>query len=337
MSNTRLEQQIENSVKNLFKKSGELGELQNALGAQKTIDTYTAIRAKVTEQKLPDYRPSDYMPVVVGENAWFEDNLIWKSFNTGDNFEAGIFETGSNLAKAPRAETQVEGVRVPRRAWREAVVTNIVEVEQAARTGNWSLIEAKERARYNTWLLGIQKVSFLGTQDSALVGLLNQTGVASNTTVVTKAFKSMSATEFATAIGGMLPAYQTRTNYTAMPDTFVMPATDYNGLGSFVDEGYGNGKSRLARLKEAFIEITGNADFQVKPLPYADKANSGLTVDRYVLYRRNDDTSLLFEIPVDFTTGVADTFNGFNYESVAFGQFSSVEALRPLEMLYFDY
>lgn len=332
---THLETAIENSVANLFKQSDKLTELRNALGSQQTIDTYTAIRAKVTEQKLPEYRPSDYMPVVVGNNPWFEDQLTWKSYNTGDAFEAGIFETGSNLAKAPRAETNVEGVRVPRRGWREAVVTNVVEIEQASRTGNWSLIEAKERSRYNTWMLGVQRSSFIGL-GGVLSGLLNQTGVASNTTVVTKAFKDMTATEFQAALAGLIPAYTAQANYTAKPDTFVMPASDFNGCGSSIDEGFPL-KSRLQRLKEHFIEITGNANFEVKDLPWAESANSGLGLQRYVLYRRNDDTSLLFEIPVDYTSGVADTFNGFDYESVAFGQLSSVEALRPLEMLYFDY
>ena len=68
--NFKKEQLIENAVVRLSK------EIQNAAGFQIDIDTLTGIKARVTEQKLPAYAPSDYMPVVVGENAWMETSEI---------------------------------------------------------------------------------------------------------------------------------------------------------------------------------------------------------------------------------------------------------------------
>ncbi len=133
-----------------------------------------------------------------------------------------------------------------------------------------------------------------------------------------------------------MPAYFANSNSTVLPDTFIIPTSDYLGLASSADETFPL-KSKLERIIEAFRAMTGNMEFEVKPLAYADSTNNDLGVQRYVLYRRNDATSLTAEVPVDYTTTIFDTVNGFQYESVAYGQFSSVEAFRPLEMLYFDY
>lgn len=323
------EKLVQNSVERLGR------EVRNA-GYDIDITTLTGIATRVTDQKLPNFAPSDFMPVVVGENPWAEDVLTYKTFNVGDNFESGIIETGSNNGRLATADTHFEGVRVPRKAWGFAINYNIPELMQAQARGNWSLVEKKESARYKSWMLGIQKTAFLGLSVGGIKGLLNQTGVTSNTTVITKAISAMNATEFQAFLAGAMPAYVANANNTAMPDTFIIPSSDYFGLATSADETYPL-KSKLERIVESFRALTGNPNFEVKALPYADNTNSGLGVQRYVLYNRSDVESLSFEIPVDYTNTIADTFDGFNYSSVGYGQFSSVEAFRPLEMLYFDY
>lgn len=327
------EQLIENAIKRL---DISMREVCNASGFQIDISTLTGIKARVTEQKFYETKPSDYMPIEVGQNPWMEDRLTYKSFSPADDFETGIIETGSNNGRMSRVDTQIEGIRVPRKVWGKTINYNLAELHQATVSGNWSLIEQKELSRIKNWKLGIQKVAFLGSDtDTNIKGLLTQTGVTSNLTVITKTISSMTPTEFQAFISTILPAYFANANSTTLPDTFVIPTDDFLGLPSAVDETF-NLKSRLERLREAFIAATGNPNFKVLSLAYAQSGNSGLGVERYVMYRQ-DPESLTMEIPVDYTTTIQDTINGFNYESVGYGQFSGVEAFRPAEMLYFDY
>lgn len=331
MKKTQIENMIEARVAHLH------NEVKNALGFEIDIDTLTGIKSRVTEQKFYTVRPSEFMPVEVGENPWYTEQLTWKSFDVADSFEKGIIDESSNDGRLERVDAGFEGVLVPRKVWAKEIVYNLSEINQAQVTGNWSLVERKEEARAKNWQLGIQKTAFLGLSSvTGMKGLLTQTSVNSNLTVITKAIKSMTATEFQTFLAGLLPAYFTNSNSTAMPDTFIIPTDDYLGLVSAVDETYPL-KSRLERIVESLRMATGNPDFQVKSLAYAQDSISGLGVERYVLYRRNDASSLTMEIPVDFTTTVFDTVNGFNYHSTAYGQFSSVEAFRSQEMLYFDF
>jgi len=50
----------------------------NSLGFKIDIDTLTGIKQKITSQIFYEIRPSDYLPVVVGENAFSEDLLTYK-------------------------------------------------------------------------------------------------------------------------------------------------------------------------------------------------------------------------------------------------------------------
>ena len=42
-------------------------------------------------------------------------------------------------------------------------------------------------------------------------------------------------------------------------------------------------------------------------------------------------------IPVDYTSTLANSINGFNWQNAAYGQFTGVKVYRPKEVLYFDY
>ena len=90
------------------------------------------------------------------------------------------------------------------------------------------------------------------------------------------------------------------------------------------------------------MEITNNNDFKILPLSYAninknaDFLGAGAGLNRYCLYRYDSD-SVKMDIPIDYSTTIFDTVNGFNYNSIAYAQFSGAKAYRPLEMLYFDH
>jgi len=329
-----------------FQNSVEYQNFQNAAGYTVAIDTLTAIRKSIVHQKFYQLNGKvigDYMPVAVGDNAFADDILTYKDFIISDDFEAGI-QTGSEseLNRITQSNVQIQSVLVPTRYWTNELNYSLIDLGKAARAGNWSLIEAKERGRKKVWDLGLQKVAFLGMEtDSSIKGLLTQSDVNSNTTVITKFIKDMSTSEFQTFLSSVVNAAYANSNSTVMPNRFVIPQTDFNGLGIAVDETF-NFKTRLQRMYEAFRDVTGDDGFQILPLVYAQKdknasvLGSGSGLNRYTMMRYDSD-SVLMEIPLDYTTTIQDTIQGFAYQGVAYGQFSSVKAFRPLEMLYFDH
>ena len=151
----------------------------------------------------------------------------------------------------------------------------------------------------------------------------------------------MSTTQLGTLVENILSDYFSNSNSTAMPTHFVIPTNDYLGLAAPTSETYWNG-SKLSWLINMFREITANPDFKILPLAYAQKGNnsdflgSGSGLNRYALYRY-DDESIRMDVPIDYTTTITDTINGFNYESAAYAQFTGCKAYRPLEVLYFDH
>lgn len=309
-------------------------EYLNALGIDIPITTLTTAIKSVSEQKFYKVAPAEYLPVVVGEGAFSTNLLKYTSFNMGGDFEQGLIHTSTHNAQLAQADAGVEGVNIPVINWAKGLSWNLFEVQQAAKTGNWDLITEKEKARKTNWDLGIQKAAFLGVPSVGANGLLNQSNVTSDTTTITTAIKTMTAAQFQAFVGAIYAAYRANSSYTAEPDTFIIPESDYNGLASAVDPNFPI-KSKLQYLKEAFAEIVGH-EVAIKKLAYADAAQSGLGVQRYVLLRKDAD-SLALNIPVDYTATLANSINGFHWENAAYGQFTGVKVFRPKEVLYFDY
>ena len=309
-------------------------ELLNAMGIDIPITTLTTAIKSVAEQKFYKIAPADYMPVVVGEGAFSTNLLKYTSFNMGGDFEEGLIKTSTHNAQLAQADAGVEGVQIPVINWAKGLSWNLFEVQQAAKTGNWDLITEKEKARKTNWDLGIQKAAFLGVPAVGALGLLNQSNVTSDTTTIATSITSMSAAEYQAFVGAVYAAYRANSNYTAEPDTFIIPESDYNGLASAVDPNFPI-MSKLEYLKKAFREIVG-AEVTIKKLAYADMAQSGLGVQRYVLLHKDAD-SLAMNIPVDYTATLANSINGFHWENAAYGQFTGVKVFRPKEVLYFDY
>lgn len=329
-----------NRLKDEYKNSSLGKEMRNA-GYDVDIDTLTGIKQRITTQRHYEAAPAKYLPVVVGENAWSDNILTWRTFDTGDDFEAGIIEPGTNDSRLATSDTQIDSVSVPVVDWGFETTYNLSDLAKASRSGNFSLIESKEKSRFKRWQLGIQKIAFIGAESVANVnGLLTQSDVTANTSRIPTFIKNMTETQFNSFLGGFLSDYFDNSDSTILPDTFVIPTEDFLGLGTAVSENFGL-KSRLQRIEET-VKMVGNENFKVLPLAYANKARnlsvlgSGTGLNRYTLLRY-DEESIRMDIPVDYTTTVQDTINGFNYQSVGYGEFTGVKAYRPKEMLYFDH
>lgn len=304
----------------------------NAMGYNIDLTTLTQVLKRVAEQKFYTVKPSDYIPVSVSEGAWSDQLLQYKSYQMGGEFEDGIIDVGSDQDRLATVNAGLEPVYTKVFNWAKELHWTIPEIEQASRTQVWDVIVAKEKARKKNWDLGIQKIAFEGNAKYGINGLFGLPSVTANTTLITKKIGAMTAAEFQALMAGLLPAYRANTAYTAYPSIFVIPEDDYNTLATCADETYPL-KTRLERLEESMRQLTRNPNFQVLPSAYASKAVNG-TKNVYALYNKSEDT-LRMNIPVDYTNTMANTTNGFQFENVAYGQFTGITLIRPKEMIYF--
>lgn len=312
----------------------------NALGYEIPITTLTTIMKKITEQKFFEIAPAEYLPVRVGEGAWSSNLVTYRSFAMSDGFETGVINTGGNNARLAAADAGVDSVTVQVINWAKSIGWSIFDLELAAKSGNWDLVSSKEKSRKKDWDLGIQKVAFLGlagnnSSGGSCLGLLNQSGITNNTTFISKPISSMNVTELKTFVTGLVEKYRSNCLRTAWPTHFIIPESDYNGMAGQASADFPV-KSVLQLLEEALQLITRNKGFKILPLAYGDSAYSSLGVQRYVLLNY-DDEAIRMDIPVDYTNTLANSIDNFSFQNVGFGQFSGVQAYRPLEMMYFSY
>lgn len=310
--------------------------IKNDLGAEVDITTLTTVMKKISEQKFFELAPADFIPVKVGEGAWSTSLTTYRSFALGDDFEKGIVNSGQSNSKLASADAGVDSLTVKVINWAKSIGWSIFELQEASKSGNWDLVTSKERARKKNWDLGIQKIAFLGVNgDASINGLLTQAGVTANTTVITKPISSMTGAELKVFVKAVLDAYRLNSARTAWPTHFAIPESDYLGLASPSNADF-HLKSVLQVLLETFQTMTKNPNFKILSCAYGDSAYNGLSLQRYALYNYEEE-SLRMDIPVDYTSTLANSIDNYSFQNVGYGQFTGVLAYRPKEMLYFQY
>lgn len=313
----------------------------NSLGYEIPITTLTTIMKKITEQKFYNIPFADYLPVRVGEGAWSSFLTTYRSFDVAAPFEDGIINTGQNNTRLANADAAVDALNIKVQNWAKSMGWSIFDLEQAAKSGNWDIVTAKEKSRKRNWDLGLQRVMFLGADGlngngGSCLGLLNQAGITTNTTLITEKISTMDPTELKAFCAAIIEAYRENCQRTAMPSHFIVPESDFNGMASTVSPQFPI-KTILELLLEMFKTMTGNKGFQILPLLYGDAAYNALVINktRYVLLNY-DEESLRADIPVDYTNTLANSLDNFSFQNAGYGQFTGVLAYRPLEMLYLD-
>jgi hypothetical protein len=322
-----------NSKGQLLNRNTLLNATVNDFGYDIAITTLTQVRQEIVEQVFYEVAPAEYMPVDVGTGAWMQELLTYATYATGDDFESGNLKVGSE-SKLPRVGAGITPITTPIVNWAKELEYSLMDINQAAKSGNWSLIQSLERARKMNWDLGIQKIAFLGsTGNTNIKGLLNLAGVNSNTSLITGPISSMNSTNFAALVAGLLGAYSTNSSKTALPDTFVIPLADYLGLAAPTNEDF-TIVSKLDYLLTAFRKFIPN--FKILGLAYGNADSNNLGLTRYALYKSTPDCLSMF-IPVNYTTALVGSLNNFQFQGVGYGQYSGVQVFRPKTVLYLDY
>jgi len=307
-------------------------------GYQYAIDTLSYLRAEVIEQKFYEVPIAEYFDVDVGQAAYASEIVQNMSIQTGGDFFSGDVSANGNMGQLEGVGAFVTPIRIPTQYWLKKVNWNILEIKQAAQFQRWDVVEERLKSLKKDWDLGLQEVSFLGHPNiSTLTGLINNPDLTPNTTLISSPLSEMTTAEFKSFVANVLKTYWTYSNKTAKPDTFIIPTTDFLGLGDFVSD-LDVRMSKIEYLEKIFKLMTGNANFKILDLAYCQSDvndSRGIAKNRYVLYRRNKDT-LKMTLPVDFTMFAADTANQYQWTQAAMGQYSGVLITRPQEVLYID-
>jgi len=309
---------------------------KNDVGIDQVITTLTGISARISEQKFYTVgNLSDYIDFETGIGTWQQEIGTWRSFELGQDFEAGIVNQSAADGKLSSVDTTVDMVKTPIKNWAKKISYSLFALKQAEKTAVFSYINSLETARKRNFDLGLQKVVFLGTKTGGK-GLLNLDGPTKNTTAITKPFSSMTASELNTFVSTIAGLWYANCYASAKPNRFVMPLSDFAGLSAFTNPDYPL-VTKAEALRKAFADQFGG-DFKILPVAYADKDQNGLggSTNRYMLYNADIET-VKHNIPLAYTALQLSTLNGYQFESVACAQFGDgVTLLRPQEFMYFD-
>lgn len=340
MAKVYLENGVEKTREELFNEQ-ELAvidrnqELLNAVGyGEIDLTLLTVLEREISKQKFYTVDPADFIPMDTTTGGFADYITVLRSYVNADA-DISTWERGNDTDNARRNQVgaQVESVSLKLHNLDKMVSYSLFELKQAMQTGIWNVVTEKERARKIDYDLAVQRALLQG--DSKHKGLLNQTGVTTNTTTLTKKISSMTSAEFKAFMAAVFKDYFDNSNSTALPDTFVIPMEDFLGMGVAVDEQYPLVSSMLERFKDVFREVTGNANADIKPLVYCNAAKNGGTA-KYALYRKDWDCLRAYQ-PVDYTVVQGATVDGMNYQNTAYARISDVFVNRPKELMYFTF
>ena len=305
-------------------------------GMEQTISTLTQIVAGVQRQHFYTVTAplTDYVPIELGTGAYGKQLFQYTVAQVGDSFESGIIQPGNAKNKDANIDIVIDGVSIKNNFWRMKyqATREILEMNRV-NPETFSYIEEQERARLQTFQLGIQKVAFLGTEDGLNEGLLNQSSVTINTSLLPANVAAMSLEQLTNFAKTAVATYFENTSSTVFPNTWLMPTSDYMALGVPVNPEYPIGTVREF-LENAF-KIAGAApDFKILHTVY-NKTAGVQGANRHVLYNKNADTLTMY-IPKPYTPYPLYPVGSLDMVSDAEAQFTGVWVKRPAEILYMD-
>lgn len=86
----------------------------------------------------------------MGEGAWSSALTTYRSFNLSDDFSTGVINTGANNGRLAVGDAGVDSLTVQVKNWAKQIGWSLFDLQLAAKSGNWDLVTAKERARKRT-------------------------------------------------------------------------------------------------------------------------------------------------------------------------------------------
>ena len=308
----------------------------NDQGYKIDITSLSDFFKKITEERFVKVNLYDFVPIASGQ-GFIDEVVTWKEFSQGSDFESGFLNTGkdSRLTTSD-AEFEKQTDKVIR--WARAITFTLFDLQLAANSGQWSILDAKSRSRKRNFDLGLQELLFLGSEkDPEVKGLLNQSGITVNTSLLgSDKLTAKTAGEFNTFLGNVLDIYESGTEYSATANRFALPSDEFNGLsGMEFSATYPVGKNRLTALENTLKKANPECKVVKTPYAIASRSRGVLTKDRIAMYN-HDDTSIRLHTPIEFNTTMQNSVNNFQFTNVGFASFTGVGVYRPKELLYIE-
>lgn len=298
------------------------------------ITLLTLLEREITRQKFYKVDPEEFLPIDHQQGGWNDYITVLRSFY---NIEGDIssWERGVDADNARRGQVgaSVQSVALRLHNFNKMISWSLFELRQAMESRVWNLVTEKERARKIDHDLSVQAMLLRGDADHK--GLLNQDEVPVSTTALTTPIHKMTSAQFKEFLATVFANFYKQSGYTAMPDTLILPMSDFMALGVATDEQYPVFTTMLDRLQDVFRQATGNPNATIKGLVYCEpEFNNGNY--KYVLYRKDFDAIRVYN-PYEYTVVTGATVDGMNYQNTAFSRFSDVFVNRPKEMLYMTF
>lgn len=330
-------EEAKSKVKNAWGDSYRLND-GSEVGYDQMLTTLTAIETKIAREKNLETNVEKAIDVIAGPGAWKEE-VVWFEghYNGGDTLQSWRLDHAQNNAAKNLSTASVTRKTAPYALLGKMIAYTRSELAQAEASGIWNVVEEKSEARKREFDLRFAQWVFQGSGDGQYEGLLNLTGVTSDTdTSLTKQFSTMTDNEFQTALSTIFVSAYNETNLTAKPNRFIMPSLDAvacSGIYSSVGTGFTSGINRLDRINDALRRMSGDPSAEVVDCNFANSVYNG-GFDQYVLYRK-DRFELHVENPVPFGVYPGVSIDGWNFQNTAVAQVSGVIAKYKKQLRYF--
>jgi hypothetical protein len=286
------------------------------------------VKAKTYDIKYAALKARMLFPVS-NEAGPGAETIAYESYD-----HVGIAKLISSYADdLPRADIKGTLTSSPVKSLGSSYGYNLQEI-RAARMKGMPLTQRKAFAAKRAILSKENSIAFLGDADSNLVGFINNANISSTTIA---ADGSGSATTFASKSAAqilrdlhVLPDYiVSNTLEVEIPDTLLLPLTQYNLIKSTPWSTTGDGHSIMKQFLDTSEYIKN-----IFPVPQLKLAGSSGSADRMMAYRRDPD-ALTLEIPQDFEQ-LAEQQRGLEYVVPCHSRIGGVIIYYPLSVGYVD-
>lgn len=299
--------------------------------------TLTALATRV--RKTQYYTISnlrDYVDIEVNRGGLADQVLNFTISDVAGDYRDGFASTAEN-AKIPVVDIQIGTMLYRRHIWNKIVQYRYIDAEQAGDNRMpFDIIEAKTEALKRHFDLTLQTMIFVGDLELGITGLLNNPNITIDSATLPTNLSSLTSAQINEIVGQMLTKYTDANFQTAFPNRLLVPFGAYLGLSSATSAEFPI-KTKMDFLEDSFKQMTGNGDFKILPLAYANGNNQYNTTgkDTYVLYRKDIDT-LAYDLAKPFDMRGWNSPNNYDFQNVGYGMLGGTNIFRPLEVMYFQ-
>jgi hypothetical protein len=311
---------------------------ERKIGYKQVLDTLTGLDSKITKQSYYNVDLPQYIDFETGKDPFKESIAKNRVYHIGDTSDWFSRDSGGENLEIKKNDIEQDMILDFRHLGIKAVSYEYLDLEKLAVSQNYDAIEQKLSSRKESADLLLQEILFNGNKiNKKIKGLLNLDGITVDATTITEPISEMDTDTVRTIASKLVAIFRANCGKSAVPNTFVIPESDYILLNASNDATYQH-KTRLQYLIECFEGATAGLGkkepFKILPTAYSDTDVSPENKGKYELYHRDPDT-LVYDIPIAYTTRVFQSEVDLNWRSVAYLQVGGIRLFKSKEFIQF--